>query len=134
MSASVEPSTDPSTSPSTGRPAPLGAPATWEVDPARPPGKESRSISALVTRLSCSGGKTGEVLPPVVREDDTRVVVTYTVEPLPDGAYTCQGNKPTPHTFTLQRPLANRALLDGECLTGKSAAMCPREQRWPLDG
>jgi hypothetical protein len=108
----------------------------WEVDPARPPGKDARSISALVTRLSCSGGKTGRVLSPVIREDATRVVVTYTVEPLPKGAYTCQGNTPTPHTFTLQRPLAGRPLLDGECLTKRSASFggCLREQRWPLSG
>ncbi len=76
------------------------------------------------------------MLAPLVVEEEARVVVTYTVEPLRPGAYNCLGNEPTAHTFTLQHPLGDRTLLDGICLAGKDAsvAFCERSQRWPLGG
>jgi hypothetical protein len=76
------------------------------------------------------------VLAPLVVEEEARVVVTYTVEPLPAGGYDCPGNPPVADTFTLQRPLGDRTLLDGTCLAGKDAqvSFCERSQRWPLGG
>jgi hypothetical protein len=70
----------------------VGATATWDVDPAHPQSKEARHVVVLVTRVSCSGGKTGRVQAPLVVEEATTVVVTYT-EPLPPGASGCSPAK-----------------------------------------
>jgi hypothetical protein len=48
----------------------------------------------------------------IIYEPD-RVVVIFTVDPLPDGAYTCPGNPPTGVTVELSEPLGDRQLLDG---------------------
>lgn len=134
------PAPAPSERPSAGKSAepsrPVGAAATWDVDLKSPPTQDGRRVTALVMRMSCSSGKTGRVLEPLVVEEDTRVVVTYTVEPLPPGAYNCLGNEPTVHTFTLQRQLGTRPLIDGTCLAAKNrpTVFCQRSQRWPLDG
>lgn len=113
---------------------PTGDTATWEVDPERRPTRDAQRVEVLVTRLGCASGKTGEVLPPDVREEDDQVVVTFAVERLARRDQTCPGNAPVPGGVDLDRPLGDRELLDGACLSGEAAttAACVEgPQRWP---
>ena len=112
-------------------PAPETA-ATWEVDPGGPPQADSKRISALVTRVGCAGGKTGTVRKPVVREENERVVVTFSVEPLPRGDYDCPGNRPVAKIIELDHVLGQRVLLDGSC--PPPTTTCDPVQRWPAPG
>lgn len=100
-----------------------GDTAVWETSPSSPPGATEATFVALVSRLGCSGGQTGQVLRPDVVEQDDEVVITFTVEPLPSagGDYTCQGNPPVPYVVELSRPLDHRRLLDGACLSGEAS-------------
>ncbi|MCO8129353.1 META domain-containing protein [Acidimicrobiia bacterium EGI L10123] len=106
--------------------APAGAEgdtAVWNVDAADPPTPSATSVTALVTRLGCSGGETGEVLAPVVSADAERVVVTFSVESLPpEGEYECPGNPAVPYVVELDEPLGDRELVDGACLEGEAAS------------
>lgn len=115
---------------------PPGATAVWETSPSSPPGAGQATFVAMVSRLGCSGGRTGQVLSPVVVEEAEQVVVTFTVEPLPseDGDHTCQGNPPVRHVVTLSRALGDRLLLDGACLSGEASttSFCTSGAvRWP---
>lgn len=84
---------------------PTGDTATWEVDPERRPTRDAQRVEVLVTRLGCASGKTGEVLPPDVREEDDQVVVTFAVERLARRDQTCPGNAPVPGGVDLARPV-----------------------------
>lgn len=111
-----------------------GEVATWNIDPDRPPASDDRSFIALVQRLDCASGETGEVLAPEVVERDDEVVVTFEVQMLPPGDYTCRSNKPVPYTVELSAPLAGRKLVDGACLSGEAATTshCVEgARRWP---
>ena len=92
-----------------------GEAATWEVDPERPPQPTDMKVLALVSRVECAGGRTGRVLAPVVKEDDQRVVVTYTVERTPNKDATCPGNRPSGQTLhsgaAAWRPAAVRRIV-----------------------
>lgn len=96
--------------------------AVWDVDVANPPAGTATTVAALVTRLGCSGGETGEILKPVVSADGERVVVTFSVEALPDGDYACPGNNSVPYVIELGEPLGDRELVDGACLSGDAAS------------
>lgn len=118
--------------------APAGADgdtAVWDVDAADPPTPSATSITAMVSRLGCSGGETGEVLAPVVSADAERVVLTFSVEPLPDDVdYTCPGNPAVPYVVELDEPLGDRELVDGACLSGDAASTSHCSDgavRWP---
>ena len=99
-----------------------GETATWTVVSDNPPTTTARSFTAMVERLGCSGGETGEVLQPTVSADEERIVVTFSVESLPPGAYTCPGNKAVPYVVELDEPIGNRQLVDGACLSGEAAS------------
>ena len=88
---------------------------------------DSTHIDLGVTRLGCASGKTGTVLDPVVRFDAARVVITASVEPLPQGVgYNCQGNDSVSVGVDLDEPIGQRSLVDGTCLGGEAAntAVC----------
>lgn len=111
-----------------------GATASWEIDTVTPPTQESRSFTALVTRLGCSDGNTGKVLEPIVSPSEGQIVVTFTVKALPAGAYSCPGNDQVPHLVDLGEPVGNRRLVDGACLAGEavSTSFCTDGPvRWP---
>lgn len=98
--------------------------------------QESDSFTALVNRLECSSGRTGEVYPPTVVVRAKQVVVTFLVEPLSGrGDQTCQGNDEVPYTVELDEPLGDRELVDGACDAGTAEATsyCGVEGavRWP---
>src|SRR3546814_12138198 len=91
-----------------------GAAATWAVAENDPPTSDAESFTAMVERLGCSGGETGEVLEPSVAADEGQIVVTMSVEPLPSGDYTCPGNKAEPYIVEPDGALGERKLVDGE--------------------
>ncbi|MCO1340071.1 hypothetical protein BJH93_14425 [Kocuria polaris] len=108
-------------------------PAMWRIDDASPPSSDSTRVDVLVTRLECSGGITGEVKEPTVTESPSEVVVTFTVEDLGLEAATCQSNPEVPASFTLNEPLGERRLIDGQCFSGGDAAttsFCESDVRW----
>ena len=111
-----------------------GAPATWRVDPADPPAPERSTFSALVTRLGCAGGETGEVLPPEIETSTTEIRVRFTVEPI-DGRHTCPGNNDVSYVVDLGAPLGDRTLVDSACTgsgSGPDSAPCADgATRWP---
>src|SRR3546814_6235179 len=49
-----------------------GAAATWAIAENDPPTSDAESFTAMVERLGCSGGETGEVLEPSVAADELR--------------------------------------------------------------
>jgi hypothetical protein len=101
---------------------PAGAAAVWTLADRKAVTGSSTRFVALVTRLECNSGVTGEVAPPGVRVTDTEVVVTFAVEPRDAGAADCQGNDQVPYDVLLDEPLGGRTLVDGQCKPGAEAA------------
>jgi len=97
-----------------------GDPATWVVDPVPSglPSADASTVSVLVTREGCYSGETGRVLRPGVVVEDTRIVVTFTVESAGEGVFTCQGNPAVAYRVDVGEPLGDRALVDGRCIDG----------------
>ncbi len=93
-----------------------GSAATWTL--ADPGGidAESTTLELVVTRLECSGGKTGDLLDPWVVYEEERVIVQVDAVPLTGDAYDCQGNDAVNVTVQLDEPLGTRPLVDGACL------------------
>ena len=92
---------------------------TGAVDP---PTVRATTCQVLVTRVGCNGGVTGEVQEPEVELKSNRVIDTFVVSPGEPGSADCQGNPEVPFLPTLPEPLANRALVDGQCLTNDEVA------------
>ena len=99
-----------------------GETAVWSIRSDEHLTSASRTFTAYVTRLGCNGGVTGTVRRPTIREGDTRVVVTFTVEAATPGGHSCQGNGQVPIAVHLASPLGDRVLVDGACRTGSEAA------------
>jgi hypothetical protein len=83
--------------------------------PSVPPSARTKRFTALVNATACSGGRSAEsrIYEPEIDYGDEAVVVTFWVEPLPTGIYTCPGNPPAGHDVRLRVPLGDRRLLDG---------------------
>jgi hypothetical protein len=104
------------------------------MDLRRPPSPGDRSFSALVERVGCNNGVTGEVLVPEVVEEPDQVIVTFTVAQRAAGAANCLGNKPVPTEVTLTAAVGERTLVDGACLSGQSVTTShclDGAERWP---
>jgi hypothetical protein len=101
-------------------PAPLASPggdaAVWFLGPDQKLRDSSTRFVAVVSRLGCNGGVTGEVLAPEIRRGESEIVVTFAVDPRQPGPAPCQGNDPVPYEVDLGEPLGHRSLVDGECL------------------
>ena len=83
---------------------------------------ESSAFTAQVTRLGCSSGVTGEVLSPEIVSSESEIVVTFSVDSLPqDVDYECPGNDQVPYVVELGEPIGARQLVDGACLPGGAA-------------
>lgn len=109
-----------------------GEPAVRKVDPVRPPQREARSFTALVSRLGC--GAAGDVLAPQVIENPVSVVVIFGVAPLAsDSTEACAMNAPVPYSVRLATPLGDRTLFDGTCDVppARTTSACRTAQRWP---
>lgn len=98
--------------------------ATWTL--ADPPGPDATTLTLDVQRASCSGGKTGELLKPILTFEAERIVIEARAAPLPEGAYTCPGNDTVQQSVQLPEPVGDRALVDALCLVSphKDHAYC----------
>lgn len=107
-------------------PATFDAPgdvAVWKLESATDVVTSSTTFTALVNRLGCSGGSTGEVLEPTVEVGETDIVVTFFVAALDsDLEQTCPDNDEVRYEVRLNEPIGQRQLLDGSCRSGGEAA------------
>jgi hypothetical protein len=95
-------------------PADQAGPATWALPEGFTIGVETTEFLALVTERACASGQSseGRIVGPQIETDDTSVVVTFGVRPLP-GDQACPGNPATMVEVELDEPLGHRTLLDG---------------------
>ena len=110
------------------------APGVWELDPSQPAPRTAAGFTALVTRLGCNGGVTGEVARPHIEMTASQIVVTFQVTPGDPEAATCPSNQPVPYLVELGEPVGGRQLIDGRCLPGGEAettSLC-EPTRWTL--
>ncbi len=110
------------------------APAVWELQSDQRLTTSSTGFTAIVSRLACNSGVTGDVVAPDVEFGESEIVVTFQVEPEDPDAADCQGNEWVPYDVTLTEPIGDRALIDGQCLPGGAAeqtVFCdPEHSRW----
>ena len=97
-------------------PEALGS-AEWAFDPDQPkPGPATQVFDALVTEMSCNGGKPadGRFVGPQLIKTGPTILVIFAVRPNPvGGIHTCPSNPPTRIPVDLGEPLGARKLLDG---------------------
>jgi hypothetical protein len=128
LTAACASATTSSPAPSRSSPGPSattggqGDAAVWRLQPGQSLQATSTALTALVARLACNNGVTGEVLAPQVRRTDSAVIVTFEVVPRQPGAAQCNGNNEVPYKVDLGGPLEGRALMDGQCLPPSPAA------------
>lgn len=101
-------------------PPQVGATGTWELLNSAEVTPDSITLRLAVMRLGCAGGVTGTVLDPQVHFEQERIVIRTDVEPLPPGAYNCQGNNSVPVTVDLHEAVGKRELVDAACLEGRA--------------
>ncbi len=89
--------------------------AVWDVGESSSLDADTNTFTALVTRLECNSGVTGDVNDPDIERTDDRVVITFTVRPKEAAAADCQGNDQVPYEVEIPEPLGNRELVDGAC-------------------
>jgi hypothetical protein len=104
-----------------------GDPAVWYTDPQQDLRPESTTVTALVSRMACNNGVTGEVLAPKIDMGPSEIVITFQVAPKQPGEATCPSNAGVPYEVDLGEPIGQRTLVDGECLGddgAKTTAFC----------
>lgn len=102
-------------------PAANSAIAVWTLAPDQDVDADTTEFTALVSRLGCNSGVTGEVNAPDVQLADDRIVLTFTVTPGEPAGGDCQGNNEVPYDIALSEPLGNRQLVDGQCLDSEAS-------------
>jgi hypothetical protein len=93
--------------------------ATWNIVPGQEIDSTTQAFMIDVTESACASGKSSadRLRTPIIVYEPDRVVVTFAVDPLPDGdAQDCQGNPPTRVRVELAEPLGDRKLFDGGTL------------------
>lgn len=98
-------------------PPSVGDPATWTLADPAAVNAASTTLTLSVTRLGCSGGKTGEVLEPTFSTSGTQIIIRANVTPR-TGPASCPGNDSVRVTLELNEPVGARVLLDAACLEG----------------
>lgn len=94
--------------------------AVWSLSTDADVTGSSESFTALVDRLDCNGGVTGEVLEPSIEVDEVTIVVTFTVESVTPGTQTCPSNDTVAFLVNVGQPIGQRVLVDGACLTDRA--------------
>ena len=79
-----------------------------------PPRAGHHLLTAVVSRLGCANGVTGEVHEPEVSLEDDAVVVAFSVDPITTDA-SCPDNDEVPYEVVLPEPLGDRSLVDRQC-------------------
>ena len=92
------------------------AAAVWDVAPDQRLDADTTTFTALVHRVGCNNGVTGDVNDPAIEVSDHQVVITFTVSPGEPSSATCQGNEPVAYEVALPDALGDRELVDGECV------------------
>ncbi|WP_432549113.1 hypothetical protein [Kineococcus arenarius] len=87
----------------------------WNVAPDQSLGADSTTFTALVHRVGCNNGVTGDVNDPTIDVDKDQVVITFTVSSGEPSSASCPGNAPVAHEVELPEALGDRRLVDGEC-------------------
>ena len=101
-----------------------GDTAVWKLESADDVTASSETFTALVNRLGCSGGVTGEVFEPTIEVGETDIVVTFLVAPLDSElVQTCPSNDEVQYEVGLREPIGQRRVLDGSCRDGGEAAL-----------
>lgn len=95
-----------------------GAVGTWVLADPKQVTSRTTSLVLRVTRLECSGGKTGDLLEPVVSWGDNEIIIRTDAAPLGGGFHTCPDNDAVEATVTLPEPIGDRSLVDAACLQG----------------
>jgi hypothetical protein len=98
-----------------------GDAAVWFLAPDQDLQESSTTFTALVSRLGCNNGVTGQVLEPEIHMSESEVVVTFSVAGQ-HGPADCQGNDQVPYEVDLGEPLQARTLVDGQCRPSGAAA------------
>ena len=114
-------------------PVQQGADAIWWLAAPKLVTSDTTSSRIMVSRLSCSSGKTGEIMEPVVSVGQDAIIIRADVQPNPPGGYNCPGNDSVAVLVELPEPIGNRPLLDAACLTGRAVdtAFCmDGPERW----
>ncbi len=112
------PATATSPSDQEGQEVQVGDTAVWRLDTNDPADATADSFTALVTRLGCNGGITGQVFDPTIEIEPTEIIVTFSVEPVAGGD--CPSNDEVPVTVELGEAIGERAVFDGACLGGEA--------------
>lgn len=100
-------------------PPSLGDAATWTLAEPNAVSAVSATLTLNVTRLGCSGGKTGDVLKPTFSTSDTQIIIRANVKPRSrSGFAACPSNDAAQVTLQLDGPVGDRVLLDAACLEG----------------
>ncbi|GAA3744561.1 hypothetical protein GCM10022225_30280 [Plantactinospora mayteni] len=99
-----------------------GDPAVWVLGPRQSLHRSSTTFTALVWRLGCNNGTTGQVLPPRVQLGESEIVVTFAVAPKQQDPAPCPGNDQVSFEVDLGEPLQGRTLVDGQCVGGRAAS------------
>jgi hypothetical protein len=90
--------------------------ATWVLDPKQPPpGPKTRWLSIYLSAAGCSSGMSpnDRARKPIFRQFGKRLTMIVLVDPLPPGAYTCQGVVSPPLKVKLPSRLGTRTIFDG---------------------
>jgi hypothetical protein len=101
------------------------AEATWDVAPGQVLDVDTTTFTALVTRLGCNSGVTGDANEPTIEVTDAQVVITFTVSPGEPSSATCPGNDPVSYEVELPEALRSRELIDGACESSEAKGTEP---------
>jgi hypothetical protein len=99
-----------------------GDAAVWFLKPDQSLQRSSTKFTALVSRLGCNGGVTGQVLAPEIHMTESEVVVTFVVAAKQPSSAACPTNDQISYEVDLGEALQGRALVDGQCLPGREGA------------
>ena len=100
-------------------PPSLGDAATWTLAEPNAVNAASTTLTLNITRLGCSGGKTGDVLKPTFSTSNTQIIIRANVKPRDrSGFASCPSNDAVQITLALEEPVGARVLLDAACLEG----------------
>lgn len=91
------------------------AAAVWDVAPEQSLDANTTTFTALVHRVGCNSGVTGDVNDPAIEAGDDQLVITFTVSPGEPASADCPGNEPVAYEVELPEALGDRELIDGEC-------------------
>lgn len=101
------------------------AAATWDLAPDQTLDANTTTFTALVGRLGCNGGVTGEVNDPAIELTDDQVVITFSVSPGEPYSATCQGNDQVATEVELPGAIGDLELVDGECASTEATSTEP---------